>query len=70
MKKFRSILLLIAVMLICAMPTSALFVFPGLSGFPSVVSGGDIWIIAGILTIAVLAAVVIIKKAKSGKDEK
>ena len=36
----------------------------------STISSGNVWIIAGILLIAIIAAVVIIKKVKSKKNEK
>lgn len=71
MKKFGFALLLSAIMLVCVMPMTASAVFPGTSGFPSTISSGSIWLIISILVIAIIAAVIIIKKVKSkNKNDK
>ena len=65
MKKFGFVLLISAIMLVCMLPITASAIFPGLSGFPSTISSGSIWLIISILVIAIIAAVIIIKKIKS-----
>ena len=71
MKKFGFVLLISVLMLVCMLPiTASAFIFPGISGFPSTVSSGNIWLIVGILVVVIIAAVVIIKKVKSKKNSK
>ena len=71
MKKLGLILLMSAVMLVCMLPITASAIFPGISGFPSTISSGNIGLIAGILLVAIIAAVIIIKKVKSkNKNDK
>ena len=72
MKKFGFVLLISAIMLVCMLSiTASAFVFPGISGFPSTISSGNIGLIAGILLVAIIAAVIIIKKVKSkNKNDK
>ena len=67
MKKFGLMLLMSIVMLVCILPITVSAVFPGLSGFPSTISSGSIWIIIGVLLIAIIAAVAIIVKVKKNK---
>ena len=66
MKKL--IALLTVVLAFCSASMSAYAVFPGLSGFPSTVSEGTIWIIAAVLLVLIIVGVVfIVKKNKKNK---
>lgn len=70
MKKFGLILLMSAVMLVCVLPITASAFIP-IPRYASTVSSGNIWIIVGILLIAIIVAVIIIKKVKAkNKNDK
>lgn len=67
MKKTGLILLMSAIMLVCILPITASAFFALLPEFPSTISSGSIWVIVGILLIAIIAAVAIIKAKKDKK---
>ena len=72
MKKLGKVFSLIPVLLLCIawVTLSASAVFPGLSGFPSTISEGSVWLIAGIAVVVIAVAVIlIVKKTKAKKKE-
>ena len=72
MKKLGEIFILTAMLLLCAalMTIGTNAIFPGLSGFPSTVSGGNVWLIVGIAVVVIVVAVIlIVKKAKASKKK-